>query len=367
MARRKILISGYYGFGNAGDEAILAAMLQAIHAQRDDLEVCVFSDNPALTSREFGVRAVNRKNLFAMGMEMLSASLLLSGGGGLIQDSTGVNTIRYYMGVASLARTLGTPVMFYAQGVGPIRTQAGRGIARTAANRVQLITVRDDESRALFEEIGVTRPPIVVTADPVMALEPAPAARVDEIWKAEALAGDSPVVGLSVRPWPESQGYEEAFAEAGRRIVREGARVLVIPFQESQDRAVCERVAEAIGGGAHLLSDRWSATELMGVMGRLQATVAMRLHALIFSAALAVPMAGVAYDPKVAQFLARMEAPVIPLQGLSPEHLHEAARDLLERGGLHRDRLRRLAPPMRDQALENARLMDRLLRGEAPR
>jgi len=365
MRRRKILISGYYGFGNASDEAILAAILQGLKEHIPEAEVCVFSDNPASTTRDFGVRSVNRKNLFAMAREMLGASLLLSGGGGLIQDSTGVNTIRYYLGVVSLARKLGVPVMFYAQGAGPVRTGKGRAITRRVANRVQLITVRDEESRDLFREIGVAVPPIVVTADPVMALRPASPDRIDAIWSDEQIPTDVAQVALSVRPWPEGGAFEDAFVAVGRRLVAaHGVNVLVAPFQESQDRAICDRVAGAIGAGARSLRRTYAAPELMGLLGRMRATVGMRLHALIFSAAQGVPVVGVAYDPKVANFLRRMQAPAVPLDGLDGDRLIAATEDMLSRERELRETLLQRAPALRDQALENVRLVRRLLDGE---
>lgn len=364
MARtRKILISGYYGFGNAGDEAILAAMLQGLKEHIPEATVCVFSDNPTRTAAEFGVRSVNRRNPLAMGKEMLGASLLLSGGGGLIQDSTGVNTIRYYLGVVSLARSLGVPVMFYAQGAGPVRTEQGRAITRKVANRVQLITVRDDESRDLFRDIGVMSPPILVTADPVMALHPAGPDRVEALWRQEGLADGVPHVALSLRPWPEGGDFESAFVQLGRRL-SEQHKVLVVPFQESQDRDICQRVAGAIGAGARTLRSSYTAPELMGLLGRMHATIGMRLHALIFSATQGVPVVGVAYDPKVANFLKRMEAPAVALEGLSGESLIRASEDMLARAAELRETFLRLTPGLQQQALENVRLARRLLQGE---
>lgn len=363
MARRKILISGYYGYGNAGDEAILAALLQAISHEVPDADFCVLSGNPERTRKAFGVRAIPGKNIVAIIRELWSCSLLVSGGGGLIQDSTGIQTIIYYLSIVSMARKMRRPVMFYAQGVGPVRTAQGRSLTRKIASRVQLITVRDDESKALFEEMGVKGPPIIVTADPVVALQPAAATRIDDILRDEQVPLDRPVVGLSVRPWPDSPQAHLAFVAVGRDLVSMGFHVLVLPFQESQDRQVCEALGKDIGEGAQVLRREYDSTELMGLVGRLHAVVGMRLHALIFGAAQAVPVAGVAYDPKVANFLRRIQAPSVGLEGLTAEALVAAARDVVQRPEQHRERLREQVPPMAEQARETARLLRRLLEG----
>lgn len=363
MACRKIVISGYYGYGNAGDEAILASMLQAVSKVVPDAQFCVLSGNPARTRKAFDVRAVHGKNLLAVMKELFGASLLVSGGGGLIQDSTGFQTIVYYLSIVSMARKFRKPVMFYAQGVGPVRTSQGRSMTRKVASKVQLITVRDDESKLLLEEIGVHGPPILVTADPVLALEPAEATRVDAILRDEAVPLDRPVVGLSIRPWPDSPQAEAGFVAVGRVLVERGFHTLIMPFQESQDRAVCERVRDSIGDGAQVLRNEYGPTELMGITGRLHAVIGMRLHALIFGAAQGIPVAGVAYDPKVANFLRRMEAPIVALEGMAPDDLVSAAIEVVQNAEKHRERVHRLALAMREKARENAVLLRELVEG----
>lgn len=363
MASRKLVISGYYGYGNAGDEAILAAMLQAISKEIPTADICVLSGDPARTRESFGVRAVHGKNVLAIVRELFGAAMLVSGGGGLIQDSTGIKTVIYYLSVVSLARKLRRPVMFYAQGVGPVRTARGRALTRKVASTVQLITVRDEESKTLLEEMGVHGPPIVVTADPVLALEPANLTQVDAILREEAIPTDRPLVGLSVRPWPDSPQAQEGFVAAGKALAARGLQVLVMPFQESQDRVVCEEVARAVGDGACVLRREYAPDILMGIVGRLHAVVGMRLHALIFGAAQAIPVAGVAYDPKVANFLRRVEAPSVALDGMTQAALIETANELVDNADRHRMRLRRLAPPLQEQARENAHLLRRFLDG----
>lgn len=169
----RVAVSGYYGFNNTGDEAILAALITTLRALAPGVDITVFSHCPRETRRLFGVRAVNRWNPLGVAFSLLRSDLLLSGGGGLLQDVTGVRSLCYYLAVVALAKILGKPVIYYAQGVGPIRTRFGRWLTRIISNRVDLITVRDQASRDDFLQMGVNRPPVVVTADPVLAVSPA--------------------------------------------------------------------------------------------------------------------------------------------------------------------------------------------------
>ena len=58
----KIALSGYYGFDNAGDEALLLAISSSIKNLVPDCEFVVFSGNPAKTMQLHKIRAVYNMN-----------------------------------------------------------------------------------------------------------------------------------------------------------------------------------------------------------------------------------------------------------------------------------------------------------------
>ena len=159
-APRRILIAGYYGFGNAGDEAILAGMLADLRALRPDLEFLVASGDPAGTQADHGVQAIPRDDLQAVLTAVRESDLVILGGGGLFQDYWESVTedlltprqggLAAYLSFPVLAALLGKPAMIYAAGVGPLRTPEGRRQTRTAFELCQRATVRDAESLALL-------------------------------------------------------------------------------------------------------------------------------------------------------------------------------------------------------------------------
>ena len=83
----KILISGYYGFSNAGDEAMLTAIIEALRAERKDVEITVMSGKPEVTAKKHGVRSIHRFSPLQILKAMLHTDLLLSGGGSLLQEA----------------------------------------------------------------------------------------------------------------------------------------------------------------------------------------------------------------------------------------------------------------------------------------
>ena len=54
-----IVVSGYYGSKNAGDEAMLAAMIEVLSELDPQTNITVISANPPDTKRRHGVEAVS--------------------------------------------------------------------------------------------------------------------------------------------------------------------------------------------------------------------------------------------------------------------------------------------------------------------
>ena len=174
----EILIAGYYGFHNAGDEAMLAGLRRAIRELRPDVTFTAISGTASQTRRLHGIGAVSRSDIRGIWEAIGRADLVMFGGGSLLQDVTSSRSLIYYLGLATMARLRRKPVMFCAQGIGPVTRPLGRALVPLIVNRAALITARDAEAAETFRRLGVTRPPVTVTADAALVLGPAdPAAR----------------------------------------------------------------------------------------------------------------------------------------------------------------------------------------------
>ena len=111
------VISGYYGYENSGDEALLYAMLENLRSEKDDVRVLVLSKKPEETEAKYGVHAVNRYHLFKIRKALRLSRLFIFGGGSLIQDVTSNKSLWYYLTVISMAIKNGVSVMLYANGM----------------------------------------------------------------------------------------------------------------------------------------------------------------------------------------------------------------------------------------------------------
>ncbi|MGQ9512171.1 polysaccharide pyruvyl transferase CsaB [Thermodesulfitimonas sp.] len=322
----KVVISGYYGFGNCGDEAMLFAIVTQLRRRIPAVELVVLSQQPAATARDFGVRAIDRRDFALIWRELRDADLLLSGGGSLFQDVTSPRSVFYYAAIILMAWLRGKKICLYGQGVGPLNRWVSRLLVKKVVELADLVTVRDPGSLQELRSLGVRRP-VHVTADPVLGLTiPAGAATRGEELLGAAGIGMAPLVGISLRRWPQVERVLPAVARAVARLIAEGWRAVLLPLQPD-DYGVLTALQKELGGVPRLLKIE-GFHDLMAVAGRLNLGIGMRLHFLIFAALAGVPAVGLSYDPKVARFMAAVGLPTVGIDEVTPEKLVQAVQDL---------------------------------------
>lgn len=355
---RRVIVSGYYGFNNSGDEAVLKSILNALHAEGEaqgvTIEPIVLSANPAWTTKMYGCEAVPRMSPSVLLREIRRCDGLISGGGSLLQDATGWKTIPYYTGVLTLAQMLGKPTFIYSQGVGPVNRGWLFAPIRRVMNKSKYVSVRDAESAALLGRIGVAQERIEVVPDPVMGL-PLPEGAVVA---AKAAANDLPIIGVSLRHWrKDGADLERAAAALAALASRRAVRFRFLPFHTPDDAVTSQVVIDrlksiGIGGSvAELAAPGDDPQQMLLEVSRCDMMFGMRLHALIYAANQRVPLIGLSYDPKIDQFLNRLGLTSVgTTEQLDPEQFASSADSLLNdldgwrtRHGEAIDRLKREA------------------------
>jgi len=319
---KTVVISGYYGFGNSGDEAVLFSIIQTLRSLRQNLRLIVLSNEPAKTTKASGVEAVNRWNMFSVLRALRQSDLLISGGGSLLQDVTGPRSILYYLGIVWAAKLLRRRVIFYSQGIGPVGMALSRWLVKKIVNLVDVVTVRDERSRKELLDMEVIRPPIHLTADPVLGLsrEDLNLTAGKELLLRNGIDFCRPVLGVSVREWRGLTGYYRVLAKGCDHLARQGWQVVFIPMHFPADIAPGREVVRLMQEPAVVLRENSPVTTVMGVIGHAGLMLGMRLHSLIVAAVAGVPLVGISYDPKVASFLKQVEQP----SAGKPETLTEA-------------------------------------------
>lgn len=273
----RVLLSGYYGFGNLGDEAILEALVRGLSDRGHEVEV--LSGDPPATRAHHGVAAAGR--YASLPLALGRADALVSGGGGLLQDATSSMSLRYYLGVVRAARAIGLRTVVFGQSIGPLTDRGRRAVGR--ALRGIPVAVRDEPSRALLEALGVEAQRV---ADVALTLDP-PAARGG--------------AGLLLIPRADVDGARDALAALGRSVAGDGVPVAVAAFQHGDDAHDADALAEAVPGARRIRVA--TAGDALAACAAADGVASVRLHGLIFAARAGTPHVGVAYDPKVDGFL----------------------------------------------------------------
>ncbi len=330
MPEPRVFISGYYGYANTGDEAILAVLLTALRARVPGVAIEVLSGRPEQTAAAHQVQAVLWSDPAAIARAVAAADLVITGGGGIFHDYGGFSEdgllsegnwgLGFHVTAGLLAALYQKPHMICAVGVGPLFSEQGRMYTRAVCEAAQAVTVRDDGSRQLLVRIGVAPEKVALTADLAFLLEPAPQNRAAEILAAEGIAGGGWPLAVVVRHWEHQvQGrvWEAELAAALDAVVerRPEARIVLIPFQQfpgqqEDDHAAAGRVRAAMNRrqAASIVAGRYTPAEKLALLAACRAVVAMRLHAVIFSLSAGVPFVALAYDDKVRQTVHRAGA-----------------------------------------------------------
>jgi polysaccharide pyruvyl transferase WcaK-like protein len=197
--------------------------------------------------------------------------------------------------------------------------------------QVDLITVREEQSRNLLSEIGLFHPKLFVTDDVVYLLKPADRQRILEIAKIEELDyGFSPKIAVCLCSYEKTQPnrLRSIASFCDYAVSRFGAQIWFIPMQtsvEHDDREEAKAVLSLMQNrdSARCINGEYSPREILGLIGETHAVLAERLHGSIMAINANIPCFGIGYSPKVTWLFDKIGYPQhhILSKDLSPNRL----------------------------------------------
>lgn len=363
----KIVISGYYGFNNIGDESILTAIISNLREGIEDIDITVLSKDPKLTYNKHGVNAVNRKNPFEIIREIKKCDLLISGGGSLLQDVTSNRSIIYYLSIILIGILCNKKIMIYSQGIGPINNSINKYLTKKILNNVDYMTLRDERSKNVLRDMKIENQSIIVAADPVIGLKK----RNLQLGK-DLLIGSSskdikkPIIGFALRGRNKDENMVNVISRISDSIIEEtGGSVVFIPFHYGEDIKTLDEIEENMTNKAIFLRNKYELDEMLSIVGNLDLLVGIRLHSLIFSAIMNVPMIAISYDPKVDYFMESINEPVFCNIGeLESNSLMEEIREKLNNKDKYKNRLEVEVDKSKKKLVKNREVVKQLLNEE---
>lgn len=385
----KVLIAGYFGYGNTGDEAILAGMLALLRHCRPDLSFSVLSGDPPRTCREHAVESIAWTDLPAIAREVERSDLVLLGGGGLFHDLGGADFesllsssyvgLTGYAGVALMAALNGRPCMIYAVGVGPLETETGKELTRVAFEAAGAASVRDRPSLELLWRLGVEVDRVSLAADPAYGLA-ADRATAAAVLERAGVDRQKPILGVCLRSWgreDQAPAWHAAVASALDGLIQtDGFVPVFIPFQRSSTEGLLDD-RRAIAGVRSRMVEKEATTVIpgehapevvSGLVAHCDLLLGMRLHALIFAAQHGIAAAGLAYDPKVEHHMSALGAPelALDLERLTPERIADALQGARRWGTAKAGDLQAWAASRQELVQSDAEKALALLEGQTP-
>lgn len=360
------IISGYYGSGNIGDDALLTAIIKDLQSYKKDVRVLVMSRDAVQTRTSYKVDSIDWLNPFKILWAMKNARLFINGGGSLIQDVKSTRSLMYYLGTITLAKRLGLKVMLYANGIGPLTKSNNRQMTQRIVNRVDVITLRENMSYKELMDLHINKPKIHVTADPALTIEPAGDEEIDSIFIKEGINSEGPFVAFSVRKWEDHEKYKDIIAQTADYVAAKyGAKIVFLPMQYPGDLAVTESIVSKMKQKCHIIRNKYEAKYILGIIKRMEILIGMRLHTLIFAASTGVPIIGLEYEQKVEGFLEYInqasKASAGHVKDLDFEKLKAMVDDIWSRRPEIRSELNNITADLKQKALENARIAVNLI------
>lgn len=301
---KHITVSGYYGFENFGDEAILKVL--AGELKNNNYNVTVFSKNPDNTSLKLGVNSIYTFDVKKVVNTIKNSEVLISGGGSLLQDSTSLKSLLYYLFVIGTALFYKKDVIIFAQGIGPIKNPIGSWFTKILLRKCKYITVRDEKS--LFRLRGWKLSPELVS-DPVWSLQLKEAIPMGR-------------VGVQLRSWKGlSQKYLMTLA---RHIAANFAdkEIYIYSFQEALDLELCNHFEAQLKLVNPALKTKvlngLTIDETIQSFSNLDYLIGMRYHACLLALKYGIPTLALSYDEKVEKIANRFSLPCSHLDEKEP-------------------------------------------------
>jgi len=417
-----ILITENYCSSNRGDAAILTSMISALKKHIPNAEFTVLSHYPnvikimhkidslrpiivtsggyinillamlkmtqyllwALMQRcGFNLRLLIDKEKLEILKKHAEADIIIFVGGGNYNDNYRPAIFGRLYGIF-LSKILKKPVVLYAHSIGPFNTFVYKHLAKLVFNEVDLITLRDSESKKVLDELRVHKPPVYVTADSAFNLSVIDADMAKELLLKEGInVNDRPLVSISVRKWGfyntanvsgGHKSYIHVMAQLADYLVAKINATIVfmststdLGGYRNDDRIVAREVISMMkyAGNAKIVEGEYGPEELKGMFGQMDMHIGTRMHSNIFALSMGVPVVAIAYEFKTNGLMQSfdLEKYVCDIENINFKELCTKIDDVwINRYSLVNQKIKPTTRRLQKRSLKNAELTKHLLK-----
>lgn len=362
-----ILLSGYFGCGNLGDDLLLSAAVAELRVVAPGAHLLVrdggqvarlphFGSDVELTGTDTILADRSRPRAWRLvrfitrmvGL-LRRCDWLVFAGGTVFHEQNGAHSLMVQWLVCRLARLAGVRIAALGVGVSDLQSSRGRWLMRDIVGHSDLFLVRDEAGRRQCGS-GAAR----VTEDLVFGWEELLRVRRGRADKHQVGrdgigrdqigggAGAARTIALTVCP-PAFRGAAQeravlALAEAVRAWQQAGHRVVFLVFYAAggaaDDRAMFETIIERLDCDrqVEIRAPTSAPQALVEAYHDIDAVCGMRFHGLVLAAMFGIPFVGVAHDNKISEICRRFDMPCLDAGTFDGMALARATMSIMEHG-----------------------------------
>jgi len=355
--------------------------------------------------------------------EYRQADVIIDLSADFFNDSYGIIPVIEYCRDILFGVLLGTPVVICSQSIGPFRGKLASWLTQFTLNRVSIITLREEISKDFLDEMGVSKTPIYVVADPAFLFEPSPEKRAKEILSKEGINSYTKTIIGIVNPEGELMmigqskgGYKSILISAyqfaqyclpeelflwlmkhirkgklygtlqsqyknktiqiiagivGHIVKETDCSVLLVPHvvlpvrhgEEDQDaRVTAKRIFQLVLNKERVIpiTGDYTAQEVKGIIGQCNMIISLKLHAAIAATSQCVPTIAIGTHHKFRGIMRMLGQERWVFDQIPEDLITKIDEAWSKRGEITKELESRLVT-LREDALRNARLIKQLL------
>ncbi len=296
--RGEVVLCGYYGYGNMGDNALLRNAIRIARQKFNGRRISALTRHPRQDKRAFNIRCVFRMNPISVLIELSGASVFVFGGGTLLQENTSLRSLIYYTTLIRLASAMGTRVELWGNGIDRPKSRFGAMLLRSALSECSIIGLRDRFSIIECKKaISGEDKKVFLQKDLALSQKMCENTR-SEYLKRRLRITNRPYAVISVCGG-RGDGYRSILSYWLRDLEEKGIRLLFVPMFPRVDLEETKKLCDEFGG---VMTKNISESDMVGLIKDATVVYGMRLHSLVFAASAGIPFVGFGADVKVERF-----------------------------------------------------------------
>jgi len=298
---KRVLLVGYYGAGNLGDELLAHCTSEILRSLQANIQISILTSNPEIHRSQYS-HAFHKFKIIEILRGLWINEIVIFGGGSVFQDKSSFLSVVYYASICALAKLFNKKIIMLAQGIGPLSHSLSRLLAGLSLRLADALSIREGSQNKGFVDQWQLK--YQTTVDLVWTLSAKQISNTCE--------RDSIIISL------RSDVLAAEQLENLLTFLKKQTGSIKLLALEKTDLEALEALKKELPHAQIYQLYSLEAYQQMAdnIFTGARMAICMRLHALILCIKQQIPSLAIAYDPKVSGLCDELGLPY-----LSPDDL----------------------------------------------